>query len=154
MKVIFLDIDGVLNPHDWWKRRPSRNLPVDPEAVARLDRLIVETGAAVVLSSTWRTKQPLHQTVWMLAANGLTRDATQRFLGTTAVHNGRERGREIDLWVRAARCVEAFATLDDDSDMDPHMDRLVQTSVEMGLRDEHCARVREMLSTPAQSPPT
>ena len=53
MKLIFLDIDGVLN---------SRNTPnprdfpyiVDEELLARLRRLLERTGASVVLSSTWR----------------------------------------------------------------------------------------------------
>jgi hypothetical protein len=53
MKVIFLDIDGVLN----CKRTPNpRKLPyvVDPALLARFNRLVERSGADVVLSSTWR----------------------------------------------------------------------------------------------------
>jgi len=52
-KVIFLDIDGVLN----CKRTPNpRKLPyvVDPVLLARFKRLVERSGADVVLSSTWR----------------------------------------------------------------------------------------------------
>jgi len=53
MKVIFLDIDGVLNS----KNTPNpRKLPyiVDSRLLARFKRLLDRTGAKVVLSSTWR----------------------------------------------------------------------------------------------------
>ena len=53
MKVIFLDIDGVLN----CKNTPNpRKFPyiVDPKLLKRFKRLLQCTGAKVVLSSTWR----------------------------------------------------------------------------------------------------
>lgn len=53
MKVIFLDIDGVLNS----KTTPNpRKLPyiVDPHLLGRFLRLLDRTHAKVVLSSTWR----------------------------------------------------------------------------------------------------
>ena len=53
MKVIFLDIDGVLN----CDRTPNpRKFPyvVDRKLLARFKRIVKRTGAKVVLSSTWR----------------------------------------------------------------------------------------------------
>jgi hypothetical protein len=53
MKIIFLDIDGVLN----CDRTPNpRKLPyiVDKTLLARLTKLLDRTGAKIVLSSTWR----------------------------------------------------------------------------------------------------
>jgi HAD domain in Swiss Army Knife RNA repair proteins len=53
MKVIFLDIDGVLN----YKKTPNpRKFPyvVDKRLLVRFKRLLEKTGAKVVLSSTWR----------------------------------------------------------------------------------------------------
>jgi hypothetical protein len=47
-KIIFLDIDGVLNAG-------SQDEPfILPECAQRLNRIIQETGAGVVLSSAWR----------------------------------------------------------------------------------------------------
>ena len=53
MKVLFLDIDGVLNCP---KTRNPRHFPyvVDRRLLARLQKLLNRTGAKVVLSSTWR----------------------------------------------------------------------------------------------------
>src|SRR5689334_14670437 len=53
MKVIFLDIDGVLNCS---KTPNPRDFPyiVDKKLLARFKKLLERTGARVVLSSTWR----------------------------------------------------------------------------------------------------
>jgi hypothetical protein len=53
MKIIFLDIDGVLN----CKKTPNpRKLPyiIDKKLLARFKKVLDRTGAKVVLSSTWR----------------------------------------------------------------------------------------------------
>jgi hypothetical protein len=52
-RIIFLDIDGVLN----CKRTPNpRKFPyvIDPLLLERFKRVVECTGAEVVLSSTWR----------------------------------------------------------------------------------------------------
>ena len=65
MKVIFLDIDGVLNSNDWYVYREDNvdtysidaQYPFyefDPRAIERLNRIIESTGAKIVVSSTWR----------------------------------------------------------------------------------------------------
>src|SRR3954449_1202724 len=53
MKIIFLDIDGVLNCD---KTPNPRDFPyiVDKKLLARFKKLLDRTGAKVVLSSTWR----------------------------------------------------------------------------------------------------
>ena len=54
MKVIFLDIDGVLN----CDATPNpRNFPyvVDNTLLDRFQQLVIKTRATVVLSSTWRS---------------------------------------------------------------------------------------------------
>jgi HAD domain in Swiss Army Knife RNA repair proteins len=53
MKVIFLDIDGVLNCKEI--PNPSKFLYiVDEKLLRRLERLLKQSGAKVVLSSSWR----------------------------------------------------------------------------------------------------
>jgi hypothetical protein len=59
MKIVFLDIDGVLN-HATTRSDVLPNgteplpIPIAPECMARLNRLIAETGAKIVISSSWR----------------------------------------------------------------------------------------------------
>jgi len=52
MKVIFLDVDGVIR-HDLYKG-PEKNHGIDPEKLKLLKELIDKTNAKIVLSSTWR----------------------------------------------------------------------------------------------------
>jgi len=59
VKVIFLDIDGVLNHCNTRSNvLPTAHeplpIPIAPECMARLNRLIAETGAKIVISSSWR----------------------------------------------------------------------------------------------------
>ncbi len=50
MKVIFLDIDGVLNHSGY------QDDIVDPKKIILLKKLVKLTGAKIVLSSSWRRK--------------------------------------------------------------------------------------------------
>ncbi len=50
-RVIFLDIDGVLN--DEGENR-SKGIVIDDNMVASLKRIVIETDAKIVLSSSWR----------------------------------------------------------------------------------------------------
>ena len=59
MKVIFLDIDGVLNSDEYVDKVKKSDIQgierdIDIEKVKLLKRAIDETGAKVVLSSSWR----------------------------------------------------------------------------------------------------
>jgi hypothetical protein len=59
LKVIFLDVDGVLNSRGKWAGCDLANLTdsgtrIDPLAVARLKRIVDATDAKIVVSSTWR----------------------------------------------------------------------------------------------------
>ena len=60
-KVIFLDIDGVLNTK-WGYTQMDRNTPkdkygytFDPRSVANLKKILDETGAEIVISSSWKS---------------------------------------------------------------------------------------------------
>lgn len=61
MKIIFLDIDGVLNSSDtfikskkMWETTGNWPLEIDEFRIEYLKQIIDETGAKVVLSSSWR----------------------------------------------------------------------------------------------------
>lgn len=53
-KIIFLDIDGVLNCNKTMRFLPGNYLFVDARKVLRLRDIVERTGAQIVLSSTWR----------------------------------------------------------------------------------------------------
>lgn len=163
MKVLFLDLDGVVNSADYMEHR--RHLPrptqhsIDAPTVPRLNAITDRTGAKIVISSSWRlARYPDHDPgpVWrlrrILAAHGVTGDiidVTPHLLEQVpgwVIGKGRERGYEIQAWLDGHPEVTSFAILDDDSDMVHLALRHVKTSWKTGLLDEHVERVIAMLS--------
>ena len=125
MKVIFLDIDGVLNS----KNTPNpRKLPyiVDRRLLARFKRLLDRTGAKVVLSSTWR-----YDPAGLFTA----RHWSIPFIGVTPDMPKRPRRDEVLAWLKKHPKVTRFAVIDDEDD---ELDELplFQPSAATGLTDE------------------
>ena len=61
-KIVFLDIDGVLNSEEWadkcFNKLVSDDIcysDVDPDAINRLIKFLDGTNAKIVLSSSWRS---------------------------------------------------------------------------------------------------
>jgi hypothetical protein len=119
---------------------------IDRDAVARLNRLVAETRAKIVVSSSWRKLLDPPELHRVLVDHGLiaeiigeTPDGNHdlEMLSTFGHIDRIFRGHEIDLWLRRHPEVERFVILDDGSDMEMHKNRLVQTDCESGLLDEH-----------------
>ena len=57
MKIIFLDVDGVLNSDSWNQEHENEiknGILIDKEKIEILSKLIKTTGAKIVLHSGWR----------------------------------------------------------------------------------------------------
>ena len=115
--VLFLDMDGVLNGHDYDPKAES--CTIRPACVARLNRVLDETGAVVVLSSAWRYMVLLGAMTldgfgYMLRTHGVRKC---RIIGTTAkdtqVEDPEERGRQIRAWLDAHPEVTRYVVVDD-----------------------------------------
>jgi hypothetical protein len=158
MKVIFLDIDGVLNSAEFFHRRfeergnraPS-NLrehdQLDPDGIRCLNTIIERTGARIVISSTWRLRNDFRQVIRLLKRQGLK----GHILGRTPRLSGEGivRGHEIAAWLFSQiDWPEGIVILDDDSDMAHLMPWLVKTSNDMGLCVPDIDRAVEMLNRP------
>ncbi len=159
MRVIFLDIDGVLNSSAWFKSRPPRVggewgdeenalRAFDPKAVTLLGELIDRTAASVVLSSSWRIGAGVARIERYLAHHGLR----VRFVGLTPdgsrMGTGERvtRGTEIATWISDhAAQVDSIAILDDDDDMGLLAPWLVHTQFELGLQREHVEQAAALL---------
>jgi hypothetical protein len=159
VKVVFLDIDGVLNSHEYVRSDRPRSkerggvMGIDPLAVSRLNRLLRATGAVVVVSSTWRKKRSRVELQGVLDARGFqgtvhgkTPDLSGRSPGAT-LYLAPQRGEEIRHWLEHDGAeVEAFVVLDDDGDMDAVRGRFIQTEFETGLTDADVDRAIAMLN--------
>jgi len=134
MKVIFLDIDGVLNCA---KTPNPRKLPyvVDPKLLRRFERLVERTKAKVVLASTWR-----YDPAGIFSA----RHWGIRFIDVIPDMPGRPRRDEILAWLKHHPRVKRFAVIDDEDD---ELDELplFQPSAATGLTTEIAKGVADYL---------
>lgn len=148
MKVLFLDIDGVLN---CVTTPGSCSQKLDPVMVARLNRVITKTCPIVILSSSWglaqgRTEQALRQAGFIGHLHGETPNLWPSRSEATDVVPAKTRGDEIAAWLEEWPDIDAFAIVDDGADMGELLPHLVQTSWETGLQDAHVDELIRRLS--------
>lgn len=156
MKIIFLDIDGVLvtwdSLHEWGLSRPTKSRSggmLDPGPVKILNEIIEKTGASIVISSSWRIGRTLDKLKEDLAEGGVN---CSTMIDFTPRRNDAKRGLEIQEWLNHHYFItktqpEKMVILDDEiSDMGPFKHLVVQSNMETGLTEVHLARVLEMLN--------
>lgn len=146
MKVVFLDVDGVLNA----SRRVVEGTKgfqlkdwVIPKAVEHLNRITDATDGKLVISSTWRIGKTISELRVMFAEVGCHAPVIGKTAhGPCSWHakagypecSVAHRGFEIQEWLdNCPEQVESFVILDDDSDLEPNLDHWVHTDLYRGL---------------------
>ena len=132
VKVLFLDIDGVLNSASFLSQE-RRCDAISREMVEHINSVIRATSCKIVLSSTWRIMWPMSEIKAILRQHGLI----DVIIGKT-----RDLGRrddEILDWLKwNGNDVAKFAVVDDDiSDITGVKDRLVAPSFVTGCTEAH-----------------
>ncbi len=146
-RVIFLDMDGVLNSHPYILRmeiaHPNEMDFIEPICVERLNRIVEATGAGVVVTSAWRGQYDFQKRLDEHGFKG-------RFLGETPEISraNRVRGDEILAWLVDHGPLDGYVILDDDCDMGRLLPRLVKTSLWTGMLDEHVQPAIDMILKP------
>lgn len=141
MKVLFLDIDGVLN-NDFTKEKHNGWTGVDNKLVQRF--LLWQEkhpDLHVVLTSTWRL--PIHFN------EGATEYLNSKgifWIDVTPNMPEYGRGMEINAWLMNNLDVSHFAILDDIMQMRPVHNNLVKVSPKYGLRDKDLVKVDRLLA--------
>jgi hypothetical protein len=111
MKVLFCDVDGVLNCAKYFNTRHTpRDLKpkdLDPARVLILHRILEATGAKVVVSSSWRNDEE--------SLNEIKQAAEPFYLDKTGrLPSYQDRHEEIREWLGEHPEVTKYAILDDD----------------------------------------
>lgn len=144
-RILFLDIDGVLNSLSSVLALGAPSKCLDPVCIGLLARLCKETDAKIVVSSTWRigrTVQQLQHTLDELGAWALA----DRFIGRTGDDHNGHRGRQIRQWMLDKQFTGNYVIVDDDSDMLPEQEpHFVKTSFEDGFRAAHYKKAMAIL---------
>jgi hypothetical protein len=136
VKVLFLDIDGVVN-----NKRTKENFKsftaIDPAMAALVQRIVQNTGCEIVLSSSWRLFQN-------------SRDELERkickFADITPILHA-PRGYEIKVWLTLHPEIEHYAILDDAESILPEQRaNFFQTTWESGLTEDIALAVEKHLN--------
>lgn len=132
-KIIFLDIDGVLNVY--CEGRDEYGCTFHKHFEDNLRWIINETGAKIVISSTWRMDGlSVMQEMWVkrglpgevIDITPTEVDVVER--GTCEFYDLVDRGFEIQQYIDDNN-ITSYCIIDDDNDMLPsQMDRFVRTA--------------------------
>lgn len=109
-KIIFLDVDGVLNHNSWYKwvmshpefLKEGGDKNIDPRSVERIVKICDETGARIVMSSSWRLWE-FNQTLKNLNRIRDLRPILDYMVGITERTEDRFRGQEIKYFLNNCR---------------------------------------------------
>ena len=131
MKVIFLDIDGVLNSALYYRAGKADATDVrkhiDPSAVKNLNYIVEKSGAKIVVISVWRHGRTIEELQSILNNAGFVGEVIGK---TESLNDGKYgdcilRGNEILHWTQENQDLlgcsysdfKNYVILDDDSDM-------------------------------------
>lgn len=155
MRILFLDLDGVLNSDEFTPSLPVGLLApahasidwlayqLDPMACRLVASICDRSKAAIVLSTTWRNAFPLPRIGELFVSLGLPMP-----IGATPLLQAASRAHEISRWVETAS-PESFVVLEDDPmDLPEIAARLVQTDPSVGLTRLDADRCVDLFSPP------
>ena len=161
-KVIFLDIDGVLNSNFWnadHQREISDGKYIDTEKVKLLSELVKKSGASIILHSGWRfwfdkDAQPTRlEAVYLtslLEKEGMTIEGMTPDLMTEEIRKAKRfsavKADEILAWLKDHPDTERWVVLDDlelhNSDVAKYQ---IMTDPEQGITEEDVEKALKML---------
>ncbi len=164
IKVIFLDVDGVLVHTGTVGRRRKLVNPtrvqgyiaqLDEVCVQRLKDVLEQTGALLVISSTWRLFEDnmaaLERTFGRDVILGKT-DSVPRKIAS-GLYLGDDRTAEITQWMAEYEAnggtISHYAAIDDEKLKPPVLERQVFVADGMflgGMRDRHARKLQALLT--------
>lgn len=151
-KIVFLDVDGVLNSDKFYEELLSsdegidcfREDILDQRAISRVARIIRDTEAQVVISSSWR---------WDIQAMSRLLEQLNTFdivpIDTTIedMRVNMSRAQEIKLWLDQHPEVENYVVLDDEVMNIPEIGRHhIKTNMSRGLEPNHVEQAKKVLN--------
>ena len=156
MKILFLDIDGVLNSREYDRRRNwNEQTDIDETRLPLVKEIIDKTGAKIVLISTWRNHWDRDESLCdedgmyinrLFSKYGLAIYDKTQDLGLLS-----KRKDEVKTWLAEHKSeIESFVILDDYRfGWDDLSDFYIHTNPNygLGLEEEHVALAINVLNS-------
>lgn len=146
MSTIFLDMDGVLNDHEWNSEAQSTTLKLS--CVSQFNKIITECDPDIVLCSAWRYMVhgqaiTLKGFQYLLRTHGITEKT--RIVGMTKLDEEiPTRKAQIQDWIDR-HAVLNYVVIDDLPDVSPDPTRHVRPHEKIGLRGFEVEKVISLL---------
>ena len=150
LKIIFLDVDGVLNSQrklievyeQTHKPHSGYAYPFDEKCLDNLRELVETTNSKIVISSTWR-KDEEGRTILLSKLKEYGLD--DKVIGYIPIL-GCKRGEEIEAFINSLNREINFIILDDDNDMGKYEEYLIKTNNRFGLtKDDMNKAVKKLI---------
>lgn len=160
-KIIFLDIDGVLNNDKWMSERDLSGGWVPyfdfcPENVALFNKVLKETNASVVMSSSWRNGKSLDLLQEILVENGKVDERYLNLIDKTlddGQYPNRRLSERVPRWKYIAKWLEmkapkdcVFVVIDDFFDAWEQGPNFIWTDPRVGLIEGNANYAIEFLN--------
>lgn len=152
MKIIFLDIDGVLNSSVYDRQRTSEDGNIDKTRLVLIKALVDKTDAKIVLSSSWRNHWEKNlndcDDVGKEIISDFGREGLEIYDKTPKV-GCLERSEEIRMWLNDHPDIDNFVIFDDNGyewgDLSNHF---IQTNYRIGrgLEEEHIRKALDIFN--------
>ena len=138
MKILFLDVDGVMNCQGTFTKDLNQHFPIDPYMAFLIGKIQLETDCKIVLSSSWRHHKASVEHIHNRIVSIYDQTGDEPYDKDRPGVEGCQRGREIKAWLNNSKYkVDKYAILDDDSDMLPEqLPNFFKTQWLVGITDE------------------
>jgi len=149
MKIIFLDIDGVLVITSDFKDRVGKSMVADENCIKQLNKITEETKAKIVITSSWKycgqQELSLIMKYWGITGKviGLAPELSSHWEEGKEFH-AVDRGLEVQQFLDIKKDVKSFVIIDD-FDINHLKCHLIKTEFKTGLTKELAKKAIEML---------
>jgi len=151
-KILFTDIDGVLNNKTLWHQtfndgegieNPANYL--SPKMIDILNRIIESTDCDVVISSSWRTEYSLNNLKKYMVDKGFL--YPNKIIDVTPNISATKREYEVSVWL-LRKTLKAYAILDDVcyGFEEVHPNQFIRTDSVFGLTESDADKVIKILN--------
>lgn len=138
MKVLFLDVDGVLSKRPY----PNCSGSVQYKKIKILKKIVEKTKCKIVLSSFWRTKEKKFKEITKKLSK-----YDLKIMDKTPIYKNGKRSDEINDWLKDHPSVKKYVIIDDVDQFDDYQKKFfVKINPKKGLVKKDAKEIINILN--------